>query len=239
MLANEREAARFERKGQSTATNAREQLVRKVRLLEFARTTRDTRPSHRAFFSVLFVVFVVDVVLLRSHPCHSRNRRRRRRRRRCCQCYERDCGVAITTNCIVTRKLRDYCARVDHRETLHTRAVVAREKTEKWSRGKGGNGREPQGENNSDERGEGREKRRERKRDSAQTTTVYTFRLQLARSSRAQIARVIEFSLLRLARDHSIPSSNSEQHPFVRFESVPRTSLETAGSLSSIRDDSI
>lgn len=54
-----------------------------------------------------------------SRPCRSRNRCRRRR-------CERDCGVAVTTNCIVTRKLRDYGTRVNHRETWHMRTVVAR-----------------------------------------------------------------------------------------------------------------
>lgn len=54
-----------------------------------------------------------------SHLCRSRNRCRRRR-------CERDCGVAVTTNCIVTRKLRDYGTRVNHRETSHMRTVVAR-----------------------------------------------------------------------------------------------------------------
>lgn len=48
------------------------------------------------------------------------------------------CRVAVTTNCIVNRKLCDYSTRVNHQGTLHTCIAVARQKTEKWVGGKGG-----------------------------------------------------------------------------------------------------
>lgn len=121
--------------------------------------------SSLSFSSMLSPSFFIAVAvrrsvstLARSHLCRTRNRCRRR-------CYERDCGVGITTNCIVTRKLRDYSARVNHQETPHACTVAAREKTGKWSRGKG--------ETDKSQRG--------REREPVQTTTVYTFRLQLVR----------------------------------------------------------
>lgn len=99
---------------------------------------------------------------------------------------QKESRVAITTNCIVTRKLRDYSVRANH--AIHVSSVVEREKWEKEQ--------ETLSEYNGDE-----EKEREREKVSsrgAHTTTVYTFRLQLARSLRAQIACVVEFSLLGL-----------------------------------------
>ena len=51
-------------------------------------------------------------------------------------------GSPVTTNCIVTRKLRDYGTRVNHRETVHVRVAAvarAREKGEtEQALGKGG-----------------------------------------------------------------------------------------------------
>lgn len=100
---------------------------------------------------------------------------------------QKESRVAITTNCIVTRKLRDYSVRANH--AVHVSSVVAREKEQ-----------ETLSEYNGDEETE-RKREREREKVSsrgAHTTTVYTFRLQLARSPRAQIACVVEFSLLGL-----------------------------------------
>jgi len=69
--------------------------------------------------------------------------------------------VAITTNCIVTRKLRDYSVRANH--AVHVSSVVAREKEQ-----------ETLSEYNRDEE---KERKRERKRESKLSRSTHNYRL--------------------------------------------------------------
>lgn len=73
--------------------------------------------------------------------------------------------VAITTNCIVTRKLRDYSVRANH--AVHVSSVVAREKREKEQ--------ETLSEYNGDE--EKKREERERKRESKLSRSTHNYRL--------------------------------------------------------------
>lgn len=144
------------------------------------------------------------------HHHHHHQHHHHHARNRCSVAKEVVARVGVTTNCIVTRKLRDYGARGNHRECgACARREVARHRE---NGGRARKGVEAVRRAPAKGRGRKREGRRRLKQLlfilSDRTPASYTRPFRVRKSERdrdrVQIVRVIEFSLLgsTLARCH-------------------------------------